>query len=76
MKVNGQEAAREFGVGAGLTLPISSKWGWMNQRSIISISGEWVKIDPQIKGVLTENYLRLSVGLTFNERWFMKWKVD
>ena len=75
VKVNGQEAAREYGVGAGLTFPISSRWGWMTQRSIISVSGEWVKIDPQIKGVLTENYLRLSVGLTFNERWFVKQKV-
>ena len=75
VKVNGQEAAREYGVGAGLTFPISSRWGWMTQRSIISVSGEWVKFDPQIKGVLTENYLRLSVGLTFNERWFVKQKV-
>lgn len=74
VKVNGQEAAHEYGIGAGLTIPIST-WGWMTQRSIISISGEWVKIDPKIKGVLTENYLRLSVGLTFNERWFIKQKV-
>lgn len=74
VKVNGQEAAREYGVGVGLTIPIST-WGRMSQRSIISISGEWVKIDPQIKGVLTENYLRLSLGLTFNELWFVKQKV-
>lgn len=74
VKVNGQEAAHEYGVGVGLTFPIST-WGWMTQRSIISISGEWVRIDPKIKGVLTENYLRLSLGLTFNERWFVKQKV-
>lgn len=74
VKVNGQEAAYEYGVGAGIAFPIST-WGWMNQRSIISISGEWVKIEPRIKGVLTENYLRLSLGLTFNERWFVKQKV-
>lgn len=74
VKVNGQEAAHEYGIGAGITFPIST-WGWMTQRSIISISGEWVKIDPKIKGVLKENYLRLSVGLTFNERWFVKQKV-
>lgn len=75
VKVNGQEAAHEYGIGAGVTFPISSSWGWMTQHSIISITGEWVKIDPKVKGVLTENYLRLSVGLTFNERWFMKQKI-
>ena len=74
VKVNGQEAAHEYGIGAGIAFPIST-WGWMTQRSIISISGEWVKVDPKIKGVLTENYLRLSLGLTFNERWFVKQKV-
>jgi hypothetical protein len=25
---------------------------------------------------MEENYLRINIGLTFNERWFMKWKVD
>lgn len=73
--MDGQEAAHEYGIGAGITFPISSTWGWMTQHSIISITGEWVKIDPKVKGVLTENYLRLSVGLTFNERWFMKQKI-
>lgn len=75
VKVNGKEAAHEYGIGAGMSIPISTKWGWMTQHSIINISGEWVKIDPKINGVLTENYLRLSVGLTFNERWFMKQKI-
>lgn len=75
VKVNGQEAAHEYGVGAGVTFPVSSRWGWRTQRSIFNISGEWIKIDPKIKGVLTENYLRLNIGMTFNERWFSKQKV-
>ena len=74
VKVNGQEAAHEYGIGVGITFPVS-KWGWRTQRSIFNISGEWVKIDPKVKGVLTENYLRLNIGMTFNERWFNKQKV-
>lgn len=74
VKVDGQDAAHEYGVGGGIAFPIST-WGWLTQRSIINISGEWVRIEPKMKGVLTENYLRLSIGLTFNERWFMKQKV-
>lgn len=73
-KVNGQEAAHEYGVGAGLAIPIRT-WGWMSQTSIVSISGEWVKIDPKVNGVLKENYLRLNIGLTFNECWFQKQRI-
>ena len=74
VKVNNQRAAREYGIGGGLALPIQTGWGWA-QKAILNISGEWVKIDPKVSGLLKENYLRLSVGLTFNERWFQKQKV-
>lgn len=73
-KVNGQDAAHEYGISAGFAVPIRT-WGWMTQTSVINISGEWVRIDPKIKGVLTENYLRLNIGLTFNECWFQKQRI-
>ena len=75
VKVDGQEATREYGVGGGITFPISTRFGLFTQHTIISIIGEWVKVAPQISNVLTENYLRLSLGITFNERWFMKQKI-
>lgn len=74
VKVDGQEAANEYGVSAGVAIPISTRWGW-SQSSVIHLSGEWVHVEPKVDGVLTENYLRLSVGLTFNELWFRKLKV-
>lgn len=75
VKVNGQEAATEYGVSAGLSIPIFTRYSRL-QTSTLSLSGEWVKVDPKIDGVLTENYLRLSIGLTFNECWFRKIKVQ
>ena len=75
VKVDGQDATREYGIGGGITFPISTRYGMFTQHAIVSLTGEWVKIEPQIKGVLTENYLRLSLGITFNERWFMKQKI-
>jgi hypothetical protein len=71
-KVNGQEGAREYGASVGLGLPIFAFRG----RSILNISGQYVKVSPKVKGMLEENYLRLNIGLTFNERWFMKYKVE
>lgn len=69
-KVDGKEGAREYGLSFGLGLPI------FRSRSILNISGQYVKVSPKVKGMLEENYLRLNIGLTFNERWFMKWKVE
>lgn len=69
-KVNGNEGAREYGVSMGIGLPL------FRSRSILNISGQYMKVSPKVKGMLEENYLRLNIGLTFNEGWFMKYKVE
>jgi hypothetical protein len=69
-KVNGQEGAREYGASFGFGIPI------FRSKSILNISGQYIKVSPKVKGMLEENYLRLNIGLTFNERWFMKYKVE
>lgn len=69
-KVDGKEGAREYGVSLGFGLPV------FQSRSVLNISGQYIKVSPKVKGMLEENYLRVNIGLTFNERWFMKWKVD
>lgn len=71
-KVDGKDGAKEYGVSFGFGLPLHLYQG----RSILNISGQYVKVSPKVKGMLEENYLRINIGLTFNERWFMKWKVD
>ena len=47
-----------------------------NNRSILNLAVQYERVKPQFSGMVTENYLRFSIGLTFNERWFMKWKVE
>lgn len=69
-KVNNQEGAREYGLSFGFGLPI------FRNKSVLNISGQYIKVSPKVKGMLEENYLRVNIGLTFNEQWFMKWKVD
>ena len=69
-KINGMEGNKEFGASFGFGLPI------VRNKSILNISGQYVKVSPKMKGMLEETYLRINIGLTFNDRWFMKWKVD
>ena len=71
-KVDGKEGVREYGVSFGFGLPLEMYQG----RSILNISGQYVKVSPKVKGMLEEDYLRINIGLTFNDRWFMKWKVE
>ncbi len=73
----------EFGVSAGLTIPISNKnTAWNNIAPRINLAVQWTHTNiPYLdtanmrKAKLNENYLRLCIGITFNERWFYKLKV-
>ncbi len=65
-KINGSDGPSEFSVNGGFSLPIG--------RSSVHLSGQWVR--SAATGYITENMFRINLGLTFNERWFAKWKVD
>lgn len=69
--INGQDGPKEISVSAGFGIPLMNLW---NDRSVLNISGQWVRMDAS--NLLRENIFRINVGITFNERWFMKWKVD
>lgn len=69
-KIFGERAANEYGLTAGFGLPIP------RTRSIISLSAQYVKTAGTNPAFLDENTLRICVGVTFNERWFFKRKVD
>jgi hypothetical protein len=60
----------EVSVSAGFGIPIFNTW---NNRSLLNISAQWTHVSA--KDMITENTFRINVGLTFNERWFQKWKV-
>ena len=72
-KVNGYNGPQEFSLSAGFSLPVSNN---PSSRSLVNVAFQWVKAKPEHSSLITENYLRLNIGITFNERWFMKWKIQ
>lgn len=72
-KVGNARGPMEFGVSAGLSMPLTSSY---NSMSYLHISGEFVRVQPLEKGMITENYIRINLAVTFMERWFMKLMVD
>lgn len=71
--VNGQKGPTEYCLSAGLTLPISNRY---NNLSKVNLSGQFIHIHPSSKNMITENYVRLNLGLSLCERWFIKWQVE
>ena len=72
-QVNGDKGCEEYGVSAGLSIPIINKY---NNRSHLHISGQCIRMEPKNSGAIAETYLRINVGITFNESWFTKMKVE
>ena len=69
--INGKEGPKELSASIGFGIPIANAY---NNRSILNISGQYVRRSAD--NLVTENTFRLCIGLTFNERWFAKWKIE
>ena len=59
-------------------IPITN--GWVNKTyqniyspSYVNIGVEWAQRAPGSSALIRENIMLVNIGLTFNERWFMKW---
>jgi len=69
--INGQDGPKSYHVSIGLGIPIMNAY---NNRSVLNVSAQWQHRSAD--NLLSENTFRLNIGLTFNERWFSKWKVE
>ena len=70
-KIGYIDGPTQYSVSAGFGIPIQNQ---INARSYVNISAQWV--NQSVDGLLKENTFRINVGVTFNERWFAKWKVE
>lgn len=69
VKINGRGYNElSFNLGAGF--PIT------DGRSYINVSFDYVKITPEIKTMIDEQYFRMTISYTFNEYWFFKKKLE
>lgn len=73
VKIDGLDGPRSYVASAGIALPIINMY---NNRSLLNLSFQYERVKPKSPGLITENYFRICLGLSFNERWFMKWKVE
>ncbi|MDR1880799.1 MAG: hypothetical protein LBQ78_07670 [Tannerellaceae bacterium] len=60
----------EYGASVGFGLPL------IDNRSFLNLSLEYVKLQPGTKALISEQYFRFTVNYTFNEMWFLKFRVN
>ena len=73
LKINEQNGPYELRMGVGAGLPIMNK---INSRSVVNVGVQWLRRSASGAGMVKEDYFVLSLGMTFNERWFMKYKIE
>ncbi len=71
LKLDGHDGPAQIGLSAGLGIPVANRF---NNRSTLNISAEWLHRTASAATLMDEDMLRINIGLTFSERWFMKWQ--
>lgn len=69
--INGKDGPKDLQLSVGIGVPIMNAY---NNRSILNVSAQWQHRSAD--NLITENTFRLNIGITFNERWFSKMKVE
>lgn len=65
-----KDGPKEISISAGIGVPVVNSY---NNRSMINVSAQWVHASTDF---IKENTFRINIGLTFNEKWFAKWKFE
>ena len=73
LKIDGKDGPSEIRLGAGVGVPIINK---KNNRSVVNFGLQWLRRSASAESLVKEDYFVINLGLTFNERWFMKYKIE
>ena len=73
VKVDNHDGPSSYVATLGVGLPIITS---RNNRSMLNVSARYELLQPAVTGALKEQFFGLSVGLSFGDKWFDKWKVE
>ena len=68
MNIRGN-SVRDYGVGVGVSLPVP------NGKTLINLGVEYKRRESSPSKLVTEDYLNITFGVTFNEMWFWQNKI-
>lgn len=73
LMIDEKSGPKEISLTIGAGVPILNT---LNSRSVVNVGLQWLRRSASAAGMVREDYLLLNVGLTFNERWFVKYKIE
>ncbi|MBR1733643.1 MAG: outer membrane protein transport protein [Alloprevotella sp.] len=73
-RINGADGPRSIMATAGVGIPIIMP-NHSDRQIMLNLGAQYENIRPKGGGMITENYLRLCIGISFVETWFAKWKA-
>lgn len=62
----------QFGINFGVSLPVINR----NLPSFVNLACQLGQRNGKVDGAITENYFRISLGLTVNDIWFYRRKIE
>ncbi len=75
-QVSTKNGPSELSVSLGLGLPIATQHNRYIRTSTVNLGMQWLRRASLASGLISENYFVLNLGITFNERWFLKYKIE
>ena len=73
LQTDGAKGPGELRLGIGAGLPIQNRH---SSRSVVNVGVQWLRRSASAAGMVKEDYLVINLGMVFNERWFMKYKIE
>lgn len=68
---NGELASyNQYGASLGIGMPL------IDRRSLVSLTLDYSYLKPRVSGMVSEHMIGLTVGITFNEGWFRKARIN
>jgi len=74
VKINGNDGPKNIAASLGVGIPIVNPLH-SNRPINLNVGLQYERVQPSASTALKENYLRLTLGITFCETWFLKWKA-
>ena len=72
LKTQVGDGPKEFGATAGFGFPLQV----YGKNTVLSITAQYARLKPSVSTLMQEDRFMLKLGLTFNDNWFMKWRVN
>ena len=81
LRFNNQDGPSSYAASVGVAIPLIKTHGTFRATTyrncnLLNFSAQYERVQPKHSWQIAENYIRFTIGITFSERWFQKWKVE